>query len=115
MTEAERTERLANILRITPEDQDPVIYWHQVAIDAINSADGERKRTQDIRNENYRLTRMERTAQDRERRELVSRTMPSVRELLGRVQDGDFSMNIQFSFYPNTERKEGGINEDYED
>ena len=34
-----------DILRNTPCDQDPLIYWHQVAQDAIKSADKERERT----------------------------------------------------------------------
>jgi hypothetical protein len=36
--------RKLDILRITPAGQDPLIYWHQVAQDAIRSAEKERER-----------------------------------------------------------------------
>ena len=99
-------QKLASIINNTPADQDPLIYWHQVALDAIDNADRERKRTEDIRAENDNLKRYQANESNRIKRELQAQTMPSIRELLHRVQDGDFSMNIQLSFYPNTERKE---------
>jgi hypothetical protein len=100
------------ILNITPQQCDPVIYWYHLAKDAIDNVDKERKQAADIRNENEQLKRYKASENDRMERERQSRTMPSVRELLQRVQKGDFSMNIQFSFYPNTERKEGGYYEE---
>ena len=33
-----------NILDITPGEQDPLVYWHQVAQDAIKTAEKERER-----------------------------------------------------------------------
>lgn len=33
-----------DIIRNTPYDQDPLIYWHQVAMDAIKTADREREK-----------------------------------------------------------------------
>lgn len=77
--------RRQNIISITPEGWDPVVYWHTVAQDAMRSRDKTEKRRADM---------------------LSDYTFPSVRELLNRVQDGDFSMNIQFSFYPNTTKGE---------
>lgn len=43
MSDEDRTR--ADIIRNTPCNQDPVIYWHQVAQDAIKSAEKERERT----------------------------------------------------------------------
>ena len=40
----EEESRKLDILRITPAGQDPLIYWHQVAQDAIRSAEKERER-----------------------------------------------------------------------
>lgn len=106
MTNDEMAKLHTDILNQTPHGEDPVIYWHRLAMDAIRSADKERQRTQDIRNENDNLKRFQVNENARVQRELKQQTMPPVRELINRVQNGDFSMNIQFSFYPNTERKE---------
>lgn len=40
----EEESRKLDILRITPAGQDPLIYWHQVAQDAIHSIEKERER-----------------------------------------------------------------------
>ena len=53
----EEVERHANILRITPEGENPVIYWHQVAQDAIKSAEKERIRAKQAQDELGRTKR----------------------------------------------------------
>ena len=101
-TEKERQ----NILNITPCDQDPVIYWHQVAVDAIHARERSEERIKE-RNEEYeRLKQYEQSERKRVEHDLIGQTIPSFRNLLSRVENGDFSMNVQLSFYPNVERKE---------
>ena len=44
-------QRRGNILSITPDDQDPIVYWHQVAQDAIKSAESARNQAKQAREE----------------------------------------------------------------
>lgn len=44
MLSGEDAKRYRDILEITPSDQNPVFYWHQVAMDAIKSAESDQKR-----------------------------------------------------------------------
>lgn len=63
--EAEVTFRLSeddvtkymNITTNTPQDQNPVIYWYQVAMDAIKSAESAQKRAKQADNERARAER----------------------------------------------------------
>lgn len=40
----DQIQEYINVLENTPKDQDPVLYWHQVAMDAIKSAESAQKR-----------------------------------------------------------------------
>jgi hypothetical protein len=92
-----------NILAITPEGEDPLIFWHQAAQDAIQSAQKQKERHADADRELFDLQRQERLRKAREQNELLHKTIPDFRDLLNRVMNGDFSMNVQLSFYPNTD------------
>lgn len=96
-------EKRKNIISITPHDQDPVIYWHQVAQDAINARERGEELRKEHRAELERLQQYERDEQKRRTTELEEQTVPSFQDLLYRVTRGDFSMTVQFSFYPNKE------------
>lgn len=43
--QAQEDKLLEEILRITPDNAQPIIYWHQVAQDAIRSAEKEREKS----------------------------------------------------------------------
>lgn len=100
---ADMVNRRKNILAITPEGEDPLIFWHQVAQDAIQSAQKQKERHADADRELLDLQRREQFSKERERNELFRQTVPNLRDLLNRVMNGDFSMNVQVSFYPNTD------------
>lgn len=104
----------AQIISNTPNDCDPLMYWHQLALDALREADKYRKAGEAEKKQLERLEHYQSLEETRIRRELEDRALPNVRELLSRVKKGDFSMNIQFSFYPNvdTERKRGYDDDD---
>ena len=100
-------QKRRDILSITPPGQDPVLYWHQVSQDAIHA----RERNEEFRKANKdeleRLRAYENSERQRVERDLYHQTMPSIRDLLNRVENGDFSFTMTLSFYPNIERKEG--------
>lgn len=102
------------IISNTPNDCDPLMYWHQLALDALRETDKYRKACEAEKDQLERLEHYQSMEETRIRRELQDRAFPNMRELLSRVKKGDFSMNIQFSFYPNveTERKGGYDNDD---
>ena len=104
----------AQIISNTPNDCDPLMYWHQLALDALREADKYRKAGEAEKDQLERLEHYQSMEETRIRRELQDRAFPNMRELLSRVKKGDFSMNVQFSFYPNveTERKGGYDNDD---
>lgn len=111
----EYQKRRELIKSITPCGQDPLVYWHQLAQDTLRELDKYRKANEAAEDRIERLEHYQSMEGTRIRRELEDRALPNVRELLSRVKKGDFSMNIQFSFYPNveTERK-GGYDNDEE-
>ena len=45
----DRLKRRGNIVSITPDGEDPVLYWHQVAQDAIKSAESARNQAKQAR------------------------------------------------------------------
>ena len=104
----------AQIISNTPNDCDPIMYWHQLAMDALREAEKYRKAGEAGKDHLERLEHYQQMEEKRIRRELEDRAFPSVHELLARVKRGDFSMNVQFSFYPNveTERKRGYDDDD---
>ena len=104
----------AQIISNTPNDCDPLMYWHQLALDALREADKYRKAGEAEKDQLERLEHYQSMEETRIRRELQDRAFPNMRELLSRVKKGDFSMNVQFSFYPNvdTERKRGYDDDD---
>ena len=93
----------SNIISITPPDQDPVLYWHQVAQDAISARERADARRKEDRAELERLQQYERNEKSRHMKDVFEQTVPSFRELMRHVNNGDFSMTVQFSFYPNKE------------
>ena len=107
--------RKQNILNITPDGMDPVLYWHQVAQDAIHARERNDKKYQDDKWELEILRRREKSEQERHIKQLEYDSIPNFRTLLKSVHDGDFSMTVQFSFYPNCDRNDsrnGGYSDD---
>ena len=102
-------QKRINIINNTPSGYDPLVYWHQVAQDAIHSRERELQNKQERTEELERLRRYEQNERKRVEYELREQTFPSVRELLSRVKDGDFSINISIGIYPN---REGGTEND---
>ena len=91
-------QKRADILRNTPSDQDPVLYWHQVAQDAIHARLKQEDLVKNLKADNDKLIRQIRlqpasipTGYEE---------LPSFDNLLHRVRQGHFSMNVQLSFYP---------------
>jgi len=96
-TEAEAVQKRQDILRITPAGQDPVLYWHQVAQDAIRSAEKERERAKyavagrdkaerELKDFTARLVQQTATAK--------SRYPLDLSQLIDKVQDGDIDLNV---------------------
>lgn len=107
--------RKQNILSITPDGMDPVLYWHQVAQDAIHARERNDKKYQDDKWELERLRQNERNEQKRRIKKLEYDSIPNFKSLLECVHSGDFSMTVQFSFYPNCDNKgyaKGGYSDD---
>ena len=50
-------QRRGNIISITPDGEDPVLYWHQVAQDAIKSAESARNQAKQAREERAKTQR----------------------------------------------------------
>lgn len=103
----ENLEKMLNIRNITPIGEEPLLYWYNVARDAITAQQRSDERRKEDRAELERLKKYEQDEQNRRMYDLSHKTIPDFRDLLNRVQNGDFSMNVQFSFYPNCDRKEG--------
>lgn len=100
--QSESDRKRADIIRITPPDQDPIIYWHQVAQDAIRSAEKERERTkhavadrnkaqQDYKCLTERL--VDRAAQAR------ARTPLDFSNLIEKARTGDIDLNVSIGIY----------------
>lgn len=101
------------IIANTPEGYDPVIYWHQVAMDSIRSAEKDRESAKQAREERDRMKR----DYDRLTRKLVdeaarqkSRIPLDVSNLIEMARSGDISlsMSIYVSRGDNTSEKEDG-------
>ena len=102
--ERDINRRRANIMTITPVDQDPVVYWHQVAQDAIKSAESARnqaKQAREAMNESKRAydSLTERIAQkNTEYRMQIEKDKAEVpfdlSRLVGMAQDGTIDLNV---------------------
>lgn len=98
----EEQENLKNsILQNTPDGYDPIIYWHQVAMDVLRSQERNNKKNIEEQRELNELRRHVQYEQKRMENDLKRNSFPCFRDLLGQVQDGNFSMTVQLSFYPN--------------
>lgn len=110
--EAEVTFRLSeddvtnymNIMSITPNDQNPVLYWHQVAMDAIKSQESAQNRAKQADADRAKAQRAfddltEKTAQkiadykmrvDKETQEVPF----DLSRLVGMARSGDVDLNV---------------------
>ena len=114
---ADKANLRTNIISITPSGQDPVIYWHQVSIDAIDAA--ERLKTKlKISEEQLKSARsdlelfskrlIDQTARQRSQLPL------DLTNLFRMARDGDVCVNINISVSGGTDHngKEDGYCED---
>ena len=100
----DRLQRRGNIVSITPDGEDPVLYWHQVAQDAIKSAESARNQAKQAResmNESKRAydSLTERIAQkNTEYRMQIEKEKAEVpfdlSRLVGMAQDGTIDLNV---------------------
>ena len=98
--EDENRKRRNEIMRITPELVDPVVYWHQVAQDAIRTAEKERERTKLAVTERERAERDYKLLTERlvsEAADQRSRIPLDVSRLIDMAQTG--SIDLNFSIY----------------
>ena len=91
-------QKRCNIIDNTPSGQDPVIYWHQVAQDAIHARLQQEETVKKLKAEVSKLINQLHI-------QTISapngyEELPSFDNLLNRVRNGHFSMNVQLSFYP---------------
>ena len=112
----EEQENLKNrILQNTPDGYDPIIYWHQVAIDVLRSQERNAKKRIEEQNELLRLRRLEERQKELQISKLQYDALPNFKYLLECVHKGDFSMNVSLAFYPNNDRNDsrnGGCSDD---
>ena len=102
--ERDINRRRANIMTITPVDQDPVVYWHQVAQDAIKSAESARNQAKQARDERDKTKHAfdcltERIAQQNtEYRVQIEKEKSEVpfdlSRLVGMAGQGDIDLNV---------------------
>lgn len=87
----------SKIISITPHGQDPVVFWHQVARDAIKTSEKDRKRAEDARREQARAEHdlqyfterlVERTADQKARIPL------DVSNLVRMARDGEIDLSV---------------------
>ena len=98
--ELERINQKLTITSITPDGQDPLIYWYNCAKDAIDTiAKNEQKHKQDTA-ELDSLRYDKRVHDSRERRQLQHQSMPSIRDMIYDVERGRYSMTMSFTFTP---------------
>lgn len=101
-----------DIIGITPGDQDPLIYWHQVAQDAIKTAEKEREKAK------YAVAGRDRA--DRELKNFTERLVIQAADkrsaipldlsrLIEMASDGTISLNVNISI---SGRKEGDNGDD---
>ena len=100
----DRLQRRGNIVSITPDGEDPVLYWHQVAQDAIKSAESARNQAKQAResmNEAKRaydsLTEriVQKNTEYRVQIEKEKSEVPfDLSRLVGMTQDGTIDLNV---------------------
>lgn len=92
----------ADIIRNTPDGADPVVYWHQVAMDAIKSAEKERERTK------YAAAERDKAERDLKlfTEQLIARaasdksTIPlDISRLVELAQCGDIDLSVNIGIY----------------
>lgn len=100
----DQIQEYVNVLEITPKDQDPVLYWHQVAMDAIKSQESAQNRAKQADAERAKAQRAfddltEKTAQriadykmrvDKETQEVPF----DLSRLVGMAHSGDVDLNV---------------------
>ena len=102
-------QKRADIIRNTPSGQDPVIYWHQVAMDAVHSSERDHARTRaavegrdraekDLDRYTTRLT--DEIAKQRANAPL------DLTNLVRMARDGEISLNLNISISGGAERDE---------
>ena len=98
--DVDAAQKRADILRNTPAGQDPVIYWHQVAMDAVHSSERDQARTRAAVERRDRaekdLDLLTKRLIDQAARE-KERTPLDVSNLVRMARDGDISLNINIS------------------
>ena len=100
----DRLQRRGNIVSITPDGEDPVLYWHQVAQDAIKSAESARNQAKQAREELNRSKQSFTNLTDRIARENEKYRMQIEKDkaevpfdlsrLVGMAQDGTIDLNV---------------------
>lgn len=100
----DQIQEYVNVLEITPKDQDPVLYWHQVAMDAIKAQESAQNRAKQANEERAKAQRAfddltEKTAQriadykmrvDKETQEVPF----DLSRLVGMARSGDVDLNV---------------------
>ena len=98
--DVDAAQKRADIIRNTPAGQDPVIYWHQVAMDAVHSSERDQARTRaavEGRNRAEKdLDLFTKRLIDQAARE-KAQTPLDVSNLVRMARDGDISLNINIS------------------
>jgi len=102
MTEQETAKRRADIISVTPPGQDPVIFWHQVAQDAIQASENADKRASAARAERDRAERDLKAFTERLVQQTAigkARTPLDVSRLVELAQWGMIDLNISVGIY----------------
>lgn len=98
--DVDAAQKRADIIRNTPAGQDPVIYWHQVAMDAVHSSERDQARTRAAVEGRDRAEKdldlftkrlIDQTAREK------AQTPLDVSNLVRMARDGDISLNINIS------------------
>lgn len=107
--DVDAAQKRADILRNTPSGQDPVIYWHQVAMDAVHSSERDQARTRAA------VEGRERAEKDLNifTKRLVDEVAKNrdnapfdLTNLIRMARDGDISLNLNISISGGAERDE---------
>ena len=103
--ESDDDRKRRDICNLVPAGQDPLIYWHQVAMDAIDAQEKTKARHKDEQIELEKLKYEDENRKVREKLNLERRSVENqFRILLNRVSHGDFSMDVTLSFHPATQQ-----------
>lgn len=108
--DVDAAQKRADIIRNTPAGQDPVIYWHQVAMDAVHSSERDQARTRaavegrdraekDLDRYTTRLTNE--IARQRANAPL------DLTNLVRMARDGEINLNLNISISGGAEQDEG--------